>query len=362
MKDSVAVRDDLDDFSAHDDDDEDQVTSQATQGYSEALADQSELDFSEVESSGVFHQQPPPMKPVSAGAGAGAASFVSPLEYSAMLKLYSSNGGGPVAKKSSPSSSGAHHPDPTDHPPMRSKPGDVWQKKQPSAAAQPLSKDLAYSRLSTSEVTAAGNVSPPGGHPSTVFSTSSSSSDEEEAGQVKVSKDAEVSHMREYRWDGKPLNEEKSGKKQPAAAAVKTTTAADDAKNDMAAAVAAAAAADETESCFTEDQDDLDADDYDDDESALADIETDYDEDAAVTAATAATGKGGSEQLMARAHTEKLQQSMVVKHMAARQQSSSGQSKNSSSAQSSDPTAAQQEIDCTTCYQSKYLCVLPPPP
>merc|ERR1719376_1736336 len=319
MKDSVAVRDDLDDFSAHDDDDEDQVTSQATQGYSEALADQSELDFSEVESSGVFHQQPPPMKPVSGAAGAGAASFVSPLEYSAMLKLYSSNGGGPVAKKLSPSSSGAHHPDPTDHPPMRSKPGDVWQKKQPSAAAQPLSKDLAYSRLSTSEVTAAGNVSPPGGHPSTVFSTSSSSSDEEEAGgeaaalavtsesdgeveagQVKVSKDAEVSHMREYRWDGKPLNEEKSGKKQPAAAAVKTTTAADDAKNVMAAA---AAAADETESCFTEDQDDLDADydDDDDDESALADIETDYDGDAAVAAATAAaSGKGGSEQLMAR--------------------------------------------------------------
>ena len=62
-------------------DDDGQITSQATQGYSEGLADQSELDFSEVESLSCQNYVAPSSVPP---AGAGH----NPLQYSAMLKLY----------------------------------------------------------------------------------------------------------------------------------------------------------------------------------------------------------------------------------------------------------------------------------
>ena len=62
-------------------DDDGQITSQATQGYSEGLADQSELDFSEVESLSCQNYMAPSSVPP---AGAGH----NPLQYSAMLKLY----------------------------------------------------------------------------------------------------------------------------------------------------------------------------------------------------------------------------------------------------------------------------------
>ena len=183
--------------------------SEVTQGYSEGLADN---EFSEVESSSVF-------QPTS------GANFVSPLEYSAMLKLYS-NGGGASAAAAEPDLK------------------DIWQK-------QPPEKEESFSSSDSEAVeAAAGNYQP----------------------LPKPTK----KESPEFRWDGKPIEKHLS---------------------------------DAEESCLTEDgvedpeDEDLDGlDDDDDDESAaLADIETDYDEEVKGSSA------GG---LMARRHMEKLQQSM----------------------------------------------------
>merc|ERR1712038_1945033 len=73
-------------------DEDDLVTSQATQGYSEGLAD-NELDLSEIDQPSTMLDHPDLM-------GAHGMlpekmmmnQVVSPLEYSAMLKLYSESG------------------------------------------------------------------------------------------------------------------------------------------------------------------------------------------------------------------------------------------------------------------------------
>ena len=67
-----------------DSDDADMITSQATQGYSEGLADNEQ----ESEVSSIFGVDPPPIPDLPRN----NESHISPLEYSAMLKLYRSAG------------------------------------------------------------------------------------------------------------------------------------------------------------------------------------------------------------------------------------------------------------------------------
>ena len=212
-----------------------------------------------------------------------------------MLKLYSGGGGGggpstsngttsqqqPPSKKvgqgpaaAAPDSKGLKVSSSnsffstTSHPAAAASPADsttsaaaIWQKKDSVAE-----KRQDYTRVSTSE-------SNPLAKPSTVFS--SSDSDDKAAAEGATA----VTAATEYRWDGQPI-----------------LSRGKDISSDKEE--------EDSEEDFTEDQEG-------DDESALADIETDFEEQPKVEAAASASIE--QPKLLARAHLEHLQEELAKK-------------------------------------------------
>ena len=311
------------------DDEDDLVTSQATQGYSEGLAD-NELDLSEMDqpSSMLDHPENIRINPA-----------MSPLEYSAMLKLYSESGGveqrvedlggrndknfevrsgkGPITRRESNE--------------LRSQVGPM-SAPGPWAGTKSTAKDL-ISRFQNSSNASSLQPSQPGGYhrvstkdedidksdgelealgqPASLFSSSSESENEGEkdrnkgAGKDHVRKEENVKNIAgsreiqsyrqrasqlpmnksdnagrdpspEFRWDGSRIEKQTrpANHLQNKAPVQQTLTNGETVDEEIS---------EDQESCFTEDgmEDLYDDESYldDEDENGLADVETDYDED-----------------------------------------------------------------------------------